>query len=592
MLSVYLIIDWYFFKNFISVFNGLIYSSINTIIFIFFIFLLSFLIIILTSFYPVNKINGTRRSHFDVSNPSGENNKESYDSSYLSIKEIFQAERDHFKLIEYPLITQFIIIGGITLLSSNDLITIFLSIELQSYGLYILSTIYRNSESSTEAGLTYFLLGGLSSCIILLGLSFLYINSGTTNLDSIYLIHNIITSNNNLIYSFLTSTGSSIFSLNYYQYTIQFSLVILSIGFLFKISAAPFHSWSPGVYDAIPTVTTTFVAIIPKISILILLFDLVYSTWYTTFDYSWTSIFLYSSFLSLIIGSVLGLTQFKIKRLYAYSTISHVGFILLALSVHSVESTQAFFFYIIQYSLSNLNAFLILVLIGFTYVNYKKKTESNEPISSISKQYKEKLYILSPIQYIDDIKGYFYLNPILAISLSITLYSFIGVPPLVGFFAKQMILSSALDNGYIFMCLIAILTSVISAVYYLYIVKHMFFEKSNYILDIELKKIIKIQLDNFYFSLNTLFNTMSNSNENINLYKNFEEKNSAKQDMLITLTNSNIPSLKLNKVISNISPANSLTGIISILTLIMLLFIFLYYEIYFLTNIVSIFIIY
>jgi NADH-ubiquinone oxidoreductase chain 2 len=110
---------------------------------------------------------------------------------------------------------------------------------LQSYGLYILSTIYRNSELSTGAGLTYFLLGGLSSCIILLGLSFIYINSGTTNLDSLYLIYNIVTSDNNLN---LVLAGDSIFSLNYYQYSIQFSLVILTVGFLFKISAAPFHS--------------------------------------------------------------------------------------------------------------------------------------------------------------------------------------------------------------------------------------------------------------------------------------------------------------------------------------------------------------
>src|ERR1700760_4733676 len=200
-----------------------------------------------------------------------------------------------------------------------------------------------------------------------------------------------------------------------------------------------------------------------------------------------------SSLLSLIIGSILGLTQFRIKRLYAYSTISHVGFILLALSVHSVESIQAFFFYIIQYSLSNLNAFLVLILIGYTYVNYNKKTKGYTSKLSIVKEYKEKINELSPIEYIDQLKGYFYLNPILAISLSITLYSFIGVPPLVGFFAKQMVLSSALDNGYIFMCLIAILTSVVSAVYYLYIVKHLFFEKSKYILNASLKEIINIQ---------------------------------------------------------------------------------------------------
>ena len=168
MLLVYFIIDWYFFEKSISLFNGLIYSSINNIIFIFFIFILSFFILILTSFYPVNKVENTTiknsKDIIEVNPLLTVANKE------LGLKEIFQIERDHYKIIEYPLIIQFIIIGGITLLSSNDLITIFLCIELQSYGLYILSAIYRNSESSTGAGLTYFLLGGLSSCIILLGL--------------------------------------------------------------------------------------------------------------------------------------------------------------------------------------------------------------------------------------------------------------------------------------------------------------------------------------------------------------------------------------------------------------------------------------
>ena len=571
MLSVYFVLDWHFFEKSISLFNGLVYCSISNINFIFFLFILSFLILILTSFYPINVVKKSFISESFKADVNNSNKNENLLSKNLfTLKQVFQIERDHYKIIEYPLILQFILIGGITLLSSNDIVTIFLAIELQSYGLYILSTIYRNSELSTGAGLTYFLLGGLSSCIILLGLSFIYINSGTTNLDSLYLIYNIITSDNNLFSIFLTavaniedkelfnsivSTGDAIFSLNYYQYSIQFSLVIITVGFLFKISAAPFHSWSPGVYDAIPTVTTTFVAIIPKISILTLLFDLVYSTWYTTFNYSWTSILLFSSFLSLIIGSVLGLTQYKIKRLYAYSTISHVGFILLALSVHSVESIQAFFFYIIQYSLSNLNAFLILVLIGYTFINYNKKTKGYESLSSLYKEYKGKISELSPIEYIDNLKGYFYLNPILAISLSITLYSFIGVPPLVGFFAKQMILSSALDNGDIFMCLIAILTSVVSAVYYLYIVKHMFFEKSKYTLNLPLEKIINVQVKN-----------MKSFGYNV-IIQNQQEVN------MITLS-------------------NWLTFLISILSLTMLLFIFLYYEIYFLMNIISILLVY
>lgn len=188
-----------------------------------------------------------------------------------------------------------------------------------------------------------------------------------------------------------------------------------------------------------------------------------------------------SSLLSLIIGSLLGLSQSRIKRLYAYSTISHVGFILLALSIQSPESIQSYIFYILQYSLSNLNAFIILLTIGFTL--YFTKENSDNAEKNINEGEKNSQYIdkiNSPIQLIKQMNGYFYVNPFLAISFTITLFSFVGVPPVIGFFGKQMVLSSALDNGYIFMALVAILTSVIGAGYYLNLVKNIFFFKSTY----------------------------------------------------------------------------------------------------------------
>ena len=144
---------------------------------------------------------------------------------------------EQFRIIEYPLIILFVITGATFLIASSDLITIFLAIELQSYGLYLLSTIYRNSELSTNAGLTYFLLGGLSSCIILLGQSLLYINSGNTNLDGIYIINSILVNN----VDGLENTTSITNIPNIYQYYIQLSFVIMSVGLLFKISSAPFH---------------------------------------------------------------------------------------------------------------------------------------------------------------------------------------------------------------------------------------------------------------------------------------------------------------------------------------------------------------
>jgi len=432
----------------IGLYGGLFYITANTQTFHIFIYIISAVILQLTAFYPI---------------------KIYINNNFIKYKNIFnfkikEKKGEEFKIIEYPLIILFIIIGAILLISSSDLVSIFLSIELQSYGLYLLSTLYRNSELATTSGLTYFLLGGLSSCFILLGTSLLYANSGTTSLENLY----VITSISDIVQNNINNTICS-----YKSYYINISLLIMSIGFLFKISAAPFHFWSPEVYDGIPTIVTTFVAIIAKISIFIFFIELVHytSNLNSIYEFTWTNIFLISSLLSLIIGTIVGLTQFRIKRLYAYSTISHVGFILLALSIDNVESIQAFIFYIIQYSISNLNAFIILISIGYSLFYH---------IYSDIELYKIKDKNNSPIQLISQIKGYFYINPLLAISLVLTIFSFIGIPPLIGFFAKQMVLSAALENGYIFLTLIAILTSVIGAVYYLGIIKQVFFDESNY----------------------------------------------------------------------------------------------------------------
>ena len=441
----------------IGLYGGLFHVTSNTHIFHVFIFLISAVILQLTSFYPRKLLIKEYSSIYSIL---------FYRFIYRR-RILLNRTAEQFKIIEYPLILLFIIIGATFLISTSDLVSIFLSIELQSYGLYLLSTLYRNSELSTSGGLTYFLLGSLSSCFILLGTSLLYINSGTTNLDGLYVITSLsdMFNNNNM---------SSV--LYWYKpYYINISMLIMSIGFLFKISAAPFHFWSPYVYDAIPTIVTTFVAIIAKISILIFLLELVHYTNNSmfAFQFNWTSSLLLSSLLSLIIGTIVGLTQFRIKRLFAYSTISHIGFILLALSINSIESIQAFIFYLMQYTISNLNAFIILISIGFSlyfYVHDKKNKEFNLLLDKN----------LSPIQLISQLKGYFYINPVLALSLSITIFSFVGIPPLIGFFAKQMVISAALDNGYIFLVLVAILTSVISAVYYLGIIKQMFFDKSDY----------------------------------------------------------------------------------------------------------------
>lgn len=436
----------------IGIYGGLFNVTAFTQSFNIFILLVSAVIVSLTAFYPRKVYLHGYSSALGLFF-----NKLSYNKNLISNK-----TGEQFRIIEYALIIVFILCGAIFLISTADLISVFLSIELQSYGLYILSTLYRDSESATASGLTYFLLGGLSSCFILLGSALLYANSGTTNLDNIYVITGISEMN------VLPQT----FMYLYQPYYFHLSLIIMSVGFLFKVSAAPFHFWSPDVYDGIPTIVTTYVAIVAKISIFAFLLELVYYTEYYFFAFSWKSILIVSSLFSLIIGSVLGLTQFRIKRLFAYSTISHVGFILLALSINSSESIQSYIFYILQYTISNLNAFIILISIGFSlylYV-YKDKDNREELIDESN----------SPVQLINQIKGYFYINPFIALSLSITLFSFVGIPPIIGFFAKQMILSAALDSGYVFMTLVAILTSVIGAAYYLNLIKQIFFFKDNY----------------------------------------------------------------------------------------------------------------
>ena len=439
----------------IGLHGGLVYISNITQVFHIFIFVISILILQLTGFHYRKLWTPKYASLKDLL----------FNNFYYYRTKIINKMGEQFKIIEYPLILLFIITGACLLISTNDLVSIFLSIELQSYGLYLLSTIYRNSELSTIGGLIYFLIGGLSSCFILLGTSLLYANSGTSSLETIYIINNI--SDINIINSW------------YKPYYINFSLLIFSLGFLVKIGAAPFHFWSPDVYDAIPTIVTAFVAIIAKISIFVFLLQLVYYTNNNFFEISWTFSLIVSSFLSLIVGTVVGLTQFRIKRLLAYSTISHVGFMLLALAVSSIESIQAFIFYIVQYSISNLNIFIILIAIGYSFYSYINDSVEKDNLVDRNN---------SPIQLVSQLRGFFYINPFLAISLAITIFSFVGVPPLIGFFGKQMVLGAALDKGHIFIVLIGIFTSVIGGVYYLNIVKETFFYEPSSIINPALKE--------------------------------------------------------------------------------------------------------
>nr|YP_010462020.1 NADH dehydrogenase subunit 2 [Hericium erinaceus]YP_010759078.1 NADH dehydrogenase subunit 2 [Hericium alpestre]UUF93974.1 NADH dehydrogenase subunit 2 [Hericium erinaceus]WEX31992.1 NADH dehydrogenase subunit 2 [Hericium alpestre] len=366
---------------------------------------------------------------------------------------------------KYSLIVLMSTLGATLLISSSDLISLYLSIELQSFGVYILSSLYRNSKTAISAGLKYFLIGGLASCIILLGCGIIYTFTGLTQLESIY---SIVSVSNNLSITLGLSLG----------------LILLFIGFLLKIAAAPLHNWAPDVYDNSPTIVTIWLTIMPKISILILLLEIhsqigiventnilllnnittIINTVSENTSYLLTNLLLIISLFSLLLGTLVGLSQTKIKRLLAYSTISHIGFILLALAINTEQSIESFLFYIIQYSITNLNAFLIIIAFGLIIHNTITGKLKNIQIEKVTGSEYD-------INYISELKGQFFTNPLLSLSLAICLFSMAGIPPLIGFFSKQFVLYSALQNGYYFMSIVAIIVSVISASYYLKIIK-------------------------------------------------------------------------------------------------------------------------
>ena len=549
LYSLFIVFEniYYWFKNnTITLFGGLISITTLTQVFHLFIFFISAIILQLTSFYPRKIIISDKLSDilqyniYYITKPVKSfnafiteklckknnlyinkyiTNTNSFDYTTTLVKcmkrpmyslDLISKMGQQFKIIEYCLIVFFIIIGALFLMAVDDLVSFFLCLELQSYALYLICTMYRNSELSTSAGLTYFLLGGLSSCFIVLATAILYANSGITNLDNFY----TLTSVSNIMTEF---SKNLIYVNNAIDYNI--TLVIMSVGLLFKISAAPFHFWSPDVYDAIPTIVTTFVAIVTKISIFIFILQLLHytSNFLYPFNFNWKTSLALSSFLSLIIGTVLGLTQNRIKRLFAYSTISHLGFLLLALTINSLESSQAFIFYLVQYSISNLNAFMILITIGFSLFIYSENKTQND-----------KLYLPdrnnSPVQLISELKGYYYINSFLALCLSITFFSFTGLPPLAGFFAKQMVLSAAIDGGYVFISLVAILTSVISAVYYLNLIKNVFFDACIYINNkvlleiLGMAKIFNLDYVNKFITVSYKINNTDIETKNVFIY--------------------------------------------------------------------------
>ena len=361
---------------------------------------------------------------------------------------------------EYSLLVIFGVLGSCVLMSSNNLLSMYMGIELQSFAAYILCSLYRNSESATSAGLKYFLLGSLASGIILLGTGIIYSVTGMTSFDDLSSIISTMNMDN------INDTN------NFITLSVMAGVIFIGIGYIFKVGAAPLYNWSPDVYDGVPTVITAWIATMPKMGLLVSLANIINifiqgglnNMVSGIIQTNFTNLLLLSSVLSFVVGAIVGLSQVRIKRLLTFSTINHVGFLLLALAVMTEESLEGFVFYLIQYAITNVNTFLTLLAFGYA----AKGIVSN--INNVSK--------VREFQLLDDLKGQFKSNPLLSISFAVSLFSMAGIPPMIGFFAKQMVLYSVSYN-YSVISIVAIVISVIGASYYLKIVKLMFFDTNN-----------------------------------------------------------------------------------------------------------------
>lgn len=352
-------------------------------------------------------------------------------------------------IAEYSVILLFTTLGSAVLISSTSFVTLYLGIELQSFSVYILAAIYRDSETASSAALKYFFIGGLSSAFILMGGAVVYWNTGTLDTWHVLSLFHSVDSGHVRDYHAATLLG----------------LEAILLGILMKVAAAPFYNWSPDVYDGVPTVVTTWLTLMPKIALLTYILHLSEGLGSQfTLPVTWVTILAASSLLSLIVGTVVGLAQVRIKRLLAYSTISHVGFLLLALSVGTEAGVDAFTFYLFQYTITTLNAFLILLAFGYSVRLWSDDGRAHGTDFELNA----------------DLAGQYAVNPALGLSFSACLFSMAGVPPLVGFFGKQAVLSAALQSGYGFLAIVGIVTSVVSASYYLGLVRAVHFDLPTY----------------------------------------------------------------------------------------------------------------
>ena len=354
---------------------------------------------------------------------------------------------DYIKLIginkiEYPILILSATLGMMIMISSYDLIVFYMGLELQSLSLYVLASFNRDNYRSSEAGLKYFVLGALSSGLLLYGCSLIYGFSGSTNFD-------LIAQNMDQL-----NTGSI------------FGIVFILVGLAFKVSAVPFHMWAPDVYEGSPTSVTTFFAIVPKVAALTVFIRFLYVPFINVIG-QWQMIIIFISLASMILGAVAAIGQTNIKRLMAYSSIGHMGYALAGLATGSNEGIQGTVIYLSIYLLMNLGIFSCIFMMRRKDIFY----EDIQDLSGLSKN-----------------------HPIISFCLLVLLFSLAGIPPLAGFFAKFYIFMAVIKAEMYTLAIMGLITTVISAFYYLRIIKIIYFDESKETFEMEQNFGLRISL--------------------------------------------------------------------------------------------------
>ena len=332
-------------------------------------------------------------------------------------------------IYEYPLLILFSILGMLIMISANDFISLYMGLELQSLSLYVLASMKKDSSKSSEAGLKYFILGALASGFFLFGVSLLFGIAGTT-----------------------TYTELSLILVNYENYSPLLALAIVMIlcSIAFKLSAAPFHMWTPDVYEGSPTTVTAFIAVVPKIAAVAIIVRVLYIPFGNIYEI-WYQILVMISVVSIYVGAFGAIVQDNIKRLMAYSTIGSIGYVLLALSAGSQEALQGALIYITIYTISVMGSFVAIVFMEKDNIALEK---------------------------ISDLAGISKTDPYTAICFSILLLSLAGLPPFAGFVGKFYIFRSLIIEDLTWLAVIGVIGSVIAAYYYLKLIKIMYLDSA------------------------------------------------------------------------------------------------------------------